>query len=149
MKKIVSIALGLFAFTSTFSQAQNPVTWKATYKQLSASEGEIIISAQVEKGWHTYSQRPTDAGPISTSFTFAPSKHYQLIGKTEETGVHEEFDVAFDAKLFVITDKAEFTQKIKISGKTGFSIPLKAEFVCCSDKMCLPPKVMELSVKVQ
>ena len=84
-------------------------------------EGEIIITALIEKGWHTYSQRPTDAGPISTIISFPTSKQYTLIGKTEESNAHEEFDKAFEAMLFTFTDKAEFNQKIKFT-KAGFTI---------------------------
>ena len=59
MKKIIALFFGLFAFLNAHSQAPNPVSWMATYKSISASEGEIVITALIEKNWHTYSQRPT------------------------------------------------------------------------------------------
>lgn len=148
MKKIALLALLLSSLLFR-AQTPNPVMWFASYKSLSATEGEITITAAIEKNWHTYSQRPSDAGPIPTSFQFAPSKAFQLVGKTEETGAHEEFDLAFEARIYVFTDKAEFKQKIKLTGKPGFFIPFKVEFICCSDKTCLPPKTLDLSVKVQ
>lgn len=139
----------LFLSLLSFGQQQNPVVWQANYKSLSASEGEIVISAVIQNGWHTYSQRPTEAGPIPTSFSFAPSTQFQLVDKVEETDAHEEFVKAFDAKIFVFTGKAEFKQKIKITAKSGFVIPFKVEYMCCNDMMCLPPKTVDLSVKVQ
>lgn len=149
MKKILTLCFTLFTAAHVYSQAQNPVTWMASYKSISASEGEIIITAHIEKNWHTYSQKPTADGPIPTSFSFTPSKQYQLVGKTEESPAHEEFQEAFGAKVFLFSDKAEFKQKIKITGKPGFSVPFKVEYMCCDDKMCLPPKTMDLNVKVQ
>ena len=149
MKKILALCFIISSFFSAHSQVQNPVKWMASYKSISATEGEITILAMIDKGWHTYSQRPTEDGPIPTSFSFPESKHYQLVGKTQETDSHEEFVKAFDAKIFVFTDKAEFKQKIKLTGKPGFSIPIKVEFMSCDDKMCLPPKTIDLSVKVQ
>jgi thiol:disulfide interchange protein DsbD len=137
-------ASGIF----NFSKAQEPVKWSAVYKSISASEGEIIITANIEKGWHTYSQRPTKDGPISTSFTFTPSKDYELEGKTTESEAHEEFVKAFGTKIFIFSDKAEFKQKIKLK-KKGTTIPVKIEFMCCNDMMCLPPKNVELTVKAQ
>jgi hypothetical protein len=149
MKKIITLLLCLFAFFAAHSQAQNPVFWTAAYTSISATEGEIIISAKIDKNWHTYSQRPTTDGPVPTSFSFPASSQYQLIGKTIESDAHEEFVKAFDAKIFVFTDKAEFKQKIKLTGKAGFAVSFKVEYMCCNDQMCLPPKTIDLSVKVQ
>ena len=122
--------------------------WNAVYKSISDSEGEIIITAEIEKNWHTYSQRPTDAGPIPTSFKFTESKDFETEGKTEESNAHEEFVKAFDAKIFVFTTKAEFKQKIKVK-KKGANVSFKVEFMSCNDIMCLPPKTVDLTVKAQ
>lgn len=148
-RSLFACLLGLFFFTLTKAQAPNPINWTATYKSISATEGEIIITGTLEKGWHTYSQRPTDAGPIPTSFTFTPSKFYKPEGKTTESNAHEEFVKAFDAKIFVFNEKAEFRQKIKLTGKGGFTVAVKVDYMCCNDMMCLPPKTVELQVKVQ
>lgn len=135
--------------TSFKAQTQNPVKWQAIYKATSALEGEIIITAIIDPQWHTYSQRKTDAGPIPTSFQFPLSKAYTLEGNTEEIGAHEEFVKAFDAKIFVFTTKAEFKQKIKRTTKGSFTLPVKVEFMCCNDVMCLPPKTETLNVLIQ
>ena len=146
MKKLIGLFLAAFAFNfSIAQQTQNPVTWSAVYKSTGDSEGEIIVTAAIQKGWHTYSQRPTDAGPIPTSLSFVPGK-YELIGKTEETDAHEEYVPAFEAKIVVFTGKAEFRQKVKLRAK-GQTISLKVEYMSCNDMMCLPPKTIDLSVK--
>jgi len=137
-----------FSFFGINAQQQNPITWVAVYKTISATEGEIIITPKVEKGWHTYSQKVTADGPVATSFKFTESKHYTLVGKTEESNVHEEFDKAFDAKIFVVTGESAFKQKIKFT-KPGFNVSFKLEFMCCNDIMCLPPKTIDLTVKAQ
>ena len=148
MKKIILLFISVFTFCGVKAQQQNPITWMATYKSISATEGEIIITPKVEKGWHSYSQKVTVDGPVPTSFTFPTSKQYTLVGTVEETNVHEEFDKAFDAKIFIVTDKSEFKQKIKFA-KAGFVVAFKIEFMCCNDQMCLPPKTTDLTVKVQ
>lgn len=147
--KIIALSICMICFTKANAQIQNPVVWMASYKAISANEGEIVITAAIDKNWHTYSQRPTDAGPIPTSFIFEESKQYALVGKTEESNAHEEFVKAFDAKIFVFTDKAEFKQKVKLLDKPGFQIPLKVDYMCCNDMMCLPPKTISLFVKTK
>jgi hypothetical protein len=146
--KIISIVAGFLSSAFIYGQQEVPVTWNAAYKAISEKDGEIILSATIAQGWHTYSQRPTDAGPIPTSFSYTPMKSYKLDGKTVESDAHEEFVPAFDAKIFVFTGKAEFRQKLKLNGKAGFILPVKIEYMCCNDRMCLPPKVAELKVKV-
>lgn len=148
MKKIILFFTVLLSIGTITSQVQNPVTWQATYKSISATEGEIIITATIEKGWHTYSQKESNAGPIPTSFKFTPSKDFELVGKTEESNAHEEFVKAFEAKIFVFSGKAEFKQKIKVK-KKGATITIKVDYMCCNDAMCLPPKTIDLSVKAQ
>ncbi len=143
------LVLLVFASFCLSSQVQNPIIWTSSYKSLNAGEGEIIVSGQIQPGWHTYSQRPTDAGPISTNIQFNATNHFELIGKPEEIGVKEEYDKAFEAQLFVFSNKAEFKQKIKIKSKTPFSISFSLEYVCCNDNMCLPPKTIEMNVKIQ
>lgn len=149
VKRVLFVFAGIFWLNVFAAQPQNPVTWMASYKALSATEGEIIVTALIEKDWHTYSQRPTEAGPIPTALAFKPGTQYKLNGPTTETDAHEEFVKAFDAKIFVFTDKAEFKQKITHNAKGAFIIPFTVEYMCCNDRMCLPPKTVELSVKVQ
>ncbi len=129
-------------------QTQNPVTWTGSYTSLNESEGEITITANIEMGWHIYSQRLTDAGPINTSFTFTPAKNFELKDKTTEENAKEEFDKAFEAKVFSFEGKAVFKQKIKRLNPKQFTTVVKLEYVSCNSTMCLPPKVSELSINI-
>jgi Disulphide bond corrector protein DsbC len=149
MKKILPLFLFLFASIHLFSQAPNPINWLTSYKAISATEGEITVTALIDKPWHTYSQQVIPDGPVPTTFSFTPNKQYDLIGTTQESKPEEEYVEAFGAKVLHFSDKAEFKQKVKISGKTGFIISFTVEYMCCDNKMCLPPKTVSLSVKTQ
>src|SRR4051812_36660066 len=105
MKKITVILICLLSLFKAGAQTQNPISWMASYKAISATEGEITITALIEKNWHTYSQRPTNDGPVPTTFTFPASKQFQLLGKTEESEAHETFDQTFGTKIFAFSDK--------------------------------------------
>jgi thiol:disulfide interchange protein DsbD len=148
MKKLIALCSFISAtFLSTAQQ--DPVAWEARYVSSSPSEGEIVITGKIEKGWHIYSQRPTDAGPIPTSFTLMPSTGFTLVDQPIEEGAQEEFDKAFGAKIYVFNQRAVLKQKIKLNGKPGFPIHVQLEFMSCNDMMCLPPKIIELTVKTQ
>ncbi len=149
MKKIAALVFGLFTFFAANSQSKNPVIWSASYKSISATEGEIVIIAAIEKGWHIYSQDTTSAGPVPTSFNFALNKSYLLVGKALEIGAQSIFDKTFEAQISSFSDKAEFKQKINLLSKQPLTISFKAEYMSCNDMMCLPPKQVDLSVNVQ
>ena len=142
----LSILITFFLFAQ--QPALNPVTWKATYSPLPSLEGEIIITATIDDKWHIYSQRPTDAGPIPTSFSITPNKNIELLGKVEETNAHEEYVKAFEANVYVFDKNAVFKQKIKRHTKDEIKIKITLEYMTCNDMQCLPPKIVELELVI-
>ena len=148
MKNLFLFLLSIVTFGGFAQTPLKPVTWNATYVSTSASEGEIQFTATIDKKWHIYSQRPTDAGPIPTSFTVSPNADFELVGKVEEGEAHEEFVAAFDAKVFVFSEKAVFKQKIKLKNQKGTTIKSTLEFMTCNDVQCLPPTMIDFSVLV-
>jgi hypothetical protein len=149
MKKLLLLFLFALPGLSAFAQTQDPVEWTAVFKTTGEKEGEIVITGTVQKGWHTYSMRATDAGPIPTSIVFTESKDYALVGKLVESGATEELDAAFDARLYVFHDKAEFVQKVRLKSSATPTVPVSIEYMACNNMMCLPPKTATLQVKLQ
>lgn len=144
-----SLYLFLFSFFIYGGFSQNPlkpVSWTVSYVEKSASEGEIVFKASIEKKWHIYSQRPTDVGPIPTSFTVNPNSGIELVGKIEEMDAHEEFVAAFDAKVFVFAGEAVFKQKVMRKSSKPISVSTALEFMTCNDVQCLPPSTLNFMV---
>jgi len=148
MKNLFLILLSLFTVTGFAQTPLKPVIWNVVYVPISATEGEIQYIATIEKKWHIYSQRPTDVGPIPTSFTVTTSADLDLVGKVEEGEAHEEYVAAFEAKVFVFSEKATFKQKIKLKNQKSFTIKTSLEFMTCNDIQCLPPTILEFTVLV-
>lgn len=132
-----------------FAQAPlSPVSWSVSYSDLPNNEGEITFKAKIDPKWHIYSQRPTDAGPIPTSFSITPGTGFELVGNVQENDAHEEFVAAFDAKVFIFEKEAVFKQKIKRKSTAGSKLNASVEYMTCNDRQCLPPKTVDLSVDV-
>jgi hypothetical protein len=144
MKRLLLLFV-LFSPLFFLSQNLNPVKWEAKYTNTGNNEGLITMIATIDEHWHIYSQRPTNDGPIPTSFTFNASKDFELIGKAEEIGAKEEFVKAFDAKLFTFEKTAVFKQKVKRNNAKAFNGGLKVEYMTCNDMQCLPPKTVDLT----
>jgi thiol:disulfide interchange protein DsbD len=148
MKKTCFLTL-LLAPLLFFGQAMNPVKWEAKYTESSNGEGEIILTASIEKGWHMYSiHLNPEAGPVPTSVTYSPGSNYEITGKTTEEGVKEEYDKMFDMKIGSFDGKAVIKQKIKRKNLKEFQTPLKIEYMVCNDKQCLPPKTIDVILTV-
>lgn len=148
MKPIILLVFSFLAITGFSQNPLKPVTWNVSYVEKTETEGEIVYRAVIEKKWHIYSQRPTDVGPIPTSFSVTPNANFELVGKTEEMEAHEEYVAAFDAKVFVFSGEAVFKQKVKRKNSKKFSINTSLEFMTCNDVQCLPPTTLSFTVAV-
>jgi thiol:disulfide interchange protein len=140
-----------FSMTITTGSAQilKPVKWTFGTENISDKEATLVFTASIDKKWHLYSQFIAEGGPIPTSFKIKPSKDFELIGKTTESGkVEELFDPNFDMKLVFFSNKAVFRQKIKIKNQTDFKVSGSLEFMTCDDHQCLPPTEIEYEIAV-
>lgn len=142
---LITIVISALGFSQN---PLEPVTWKASYKELNSTEGEIIFTASIAENWHTYSQRATEDGPIPTSFTISTTSDFQLNGKVEESKAHEEYVKAFEAKVYIFDKEAVFTQKIKRLNEKTFAIKAYVEFMSCNDVQCNPPKILPFTIEV-
>ncbi len=144
MKKIV-VFLILFCLTLTgYSQIHDPVKWSTSIEKVSESEYDLILRATIENGWHLYSQRVPDGGPVATTFTYTPSSAYKLVGTVSEEAGHTVNDPIFNMKIKYFSNKAVFKQRIKVLSKKAFKITALVEFMVCNDANCLPPTEKDL-----
>ena len=113
MKKYLFLLFTIISF-SLFSQIQDPVDWSFSVEDVSNNTYNLIIEADIEKGWRVYSQHVDDDGPIPTSFQFIETQDFTLIGDVLEGNVMTKFDPVFEMNLSYFEDKAGFKQKITI-----------------------------------
>lgn len=148
MKKYIFILLSLLIAGATQAQVLQPVKWSYAAKRLSSTEAVVLIKATIDRGWHIYSQNVADGGPVATSFTFAPSKSFTLVGKTIEPKPVTKFEKAFKMNVSYFDNSVVFQQRIKI--KAGQPVVKGTlEFMACNDEKCLPPDEVSFSIPVK
>jgi hypothetical protein len=148
MKKLF-LLLGVCISLVSFSQEKaEPVVWKVSFIDRGNNEGEIIFAATIAEKHHIYSQKPTDAGPISTSFTVAPNAGYKTVDSVVEPAAHEAYEEVFGATVASFEKEAVFKQKITRKTNKAFVINTSVEYTCCNDRMCLPPQTLQFIVTV-
>ena len=148
MKKLTLFLAVSFLSTGLFAQILQPVKWSYAAKRISKTEAVLLLKATIDNGWHIYSTRQKEGGPVKTEFTFTPSKDYALIGTVAEPKPVTKFENAFKMNVLYFEKSAVFQQKIKLN-KDQTNIKGKVEFMVCNDKQCLPPDDFEFNIPVK
>ena len=92
-KKVVLSFLLLCCVLGMSAEIQKPVTWSFSSKQISDTEFNLVLTANVDNNWHLYSQFIGEGGPVPTSFKFKLSPDYVLVGKASvSTNPHKIFE---------------------------------------------------------
>ncbi|WP_134088630.1 protein-disulfide reductase DsbD N-terminal domain-containing protein [Olivibacter sp. XZL3] len=148
MKKLLFSIAMLFLCTMAFGQILEPVKWSYAAKKISENEAVLFLKADIDAGWHLYSQHIEEGGPVKTSFSFVPSDQYELVGKTAEPKPIKKHEAVFGMEVAYFEKQAVFQQRIRL--KDGQTVVKgKLEYMVCDDHQCLPPdeKTFNITVK--
>ena len=130
--------------TDDTSQIFEPVKWETSVEKISDTEYVLVSKASVDKGWHLYSQKVPEDGPIPTTFEYQLGEGVELVGNTsEEEGVTID-DKVFQMKVKYFEDTAEFRQQIKVTNKDIKTLTSEVGFMACDDEKCLAPTYVDL-----
>ena len=126
---IFLMAISVVAF------AQNPTAWSFSAKKINAKTFEIYLTAELEDGWHTYSQFTPDGGPAPTEINFTKNPLVTLTGAVKEVGKMEEhFEPLFGVKVKQFSDKIVYVQTITLKAAVKTTITGTVNFMVCNDK---------------
>jgi thiol:disulfide interchange protein len=141
MKQFVfSILITILFGSMLYAQPENPVKWTFEQKKSSDNEFELIFTASIKKGWHLYSDKLPEGGPISTAFNFSEAQGIELIGKPKSTSFPTKvFDKAFNMELEYFSNSATFIQKVRVKNSGKTEVIGYVEFMSCDDEQCTPP----------
>lgn len=140
MTKIFFLIAVLISGVSAAQTMRPPVTWSYTINKINNVEAVITIKAEIEEGWHIYSQYLKEGGPVKTVLNFEPLAGYELLGKAIELGLQVRYENAFKMDVGYFKNIATFQQKIKLTGSSPLTIKCKIDYGPCNDKVCLMPE---------
>jgi hypothetical protein len=147
MRKLLFFILLSIISSGVFAQVETPVKWSYAAKKVSATEAIVLLKATIQKDWHIYSLNLPDGGPVKTSFTFEPSKQYQLVGKVSEPKPVTKYETVFKMNVSYFENSVIFQQKVKLIAGSPV-VKGKLEYMTCNDKKCLPPEEVEFNIPV-
>jgi hypothetical protein len=155
MKTLLAVAHGLLLIcwgllASPIAAQTGPLKWTFESRHVQGDEFELVFTAEIQKGWATYSQFLTsDEGPVPTTVTFE-STNADVLGDGTEEGhrVQVEKDPVFDMPLVKFKDTFVIRKRVKVSDY-GTPIVGHVTAMCCDDEKCLPPKDFEFSFQLR
>src|SRR5437773_1546669 len=116
MRSTFLLAAILFSAFSIHAQMLNPVSWTFTAKKTADKTFEVHLTANIQSGWHLYSQnQPDDAIAIPTNFAINNNPLLKLDGKIKEVGKMEKFkDKILGISAHQYSEKVDFVQVVKL-----------------------------------
>lgn len=149
MKKFVITCLLIFIGFTVFAQLKDPVKWTYSVKKINATHFEVHLTANIENGWHLYSQTTPAGGPVATNISFVKNPLIHITGDIKEVGKleqrHEEL-FGVDVKQF--SQKVDFVTNVTLRGAVKTLVAGDISFMTCNDRECLPPKSIHFSLSL-
>ncbi|SEA63712.1 protein-disulfide reductase DsbD domain-containing protein [Pedobacter hartonius] len=148
--KSIFLILFLFVAGAGASEAQilTPVHWSYAVKKTSPKEAVIFLKADMDAGWHIYSQHINEGGPVKTTIKFLASPDFTLKGTTIEPKPITKMEQVFGMEVSYFEKSVIFQQKISL--KTGqTTVKGSIGYMTCNDEKCLPPATEEFSVAIK
>lgn len=150
MKHLFFTLLTFFVFTITQAQILDPVKWKTSVEQKSATEFLLKFEASIQKDWHIFSQFTPDGGSLPTVFSYEDTKNnYQLIGKTTESKYKKVYSDIFEVDEYMFEGSAQFSQLVKVINPALKSIKVEVEYQACLEQCIQQFKNFEFQLPVK
>jgi thiol:disulfide interchange protein len=147
MKKIILLWLCLFTLQAS-AKIDTPVHWKFASAKIAENKYAVTFTANIDKGWHLYSQFLKSGGPVPTSFKFEKTPDLSLIDKvTEKPAAISGFDQSFQMTILYHEHQVTFTQIVKTTGPDAH-VTGSLNYMVCSGQKCLPPTDVSFDIPV-
>ncbi len=158
MRRLLSTLVFLWASALSFAGA--PVKWTFGVETTTEGLAMVTLTAECEEGWHLYALTlPRDDGPFPTVIRLTPSATYEQAGAIVEPTPFEledpnfqmlvryhEHSTIFRIPVKRLVKKGLFRKLFSRHSKKIIDIDGEVEYMCCNDKMCLPPVTVKFSV---
>ena len=121
MKKLWLIFFWIsFNAVAQFGQQQitNPLKWYTSVEKTGDDTYNLIIEADIEDGWHLYSQFNDPNGSLPIEFEWQNAKgNYEVIGKAKEINTHKAYNKVFKVTETFFSKHAKLIQPVKVLNK--------------------------------
>jgi DsbC/DsbD-like thiol-disulfide interchange protein len=151
------ISLGLALCLAGAAQAPpQPVRWTASVTPRPAAEPgrkiAIEVTADIQEGWHVYALEQPPNGPTALRASLDESEVVEAAGAPFGSPPTKQHDSSFNLDTQIYSDSfvLRLPAQVKLHSPAGRQVaPVSVRFQACSDRMCLPPRTVHLTVPIE
>src|ERR1017187_4970864 len=145
----------VFAAISLAAAPPNPVTWKleeVPAKPVKAgARFTVKLTAHIQDGWHFYSMKPIEDGPVPTRIWLAEGQPFQMAGPIKADQPQTLQDATLHMEVELYEGAAGFVLPLRVAAGTAAAtqnLVISAQSQSCNNSMCLPPATVKVEVPV-
>jgi thiol:disulfide interchange protein DsbD len=149
-----SICAALLALSLAAAPA-DPVAWKlqdAPAKPVKPSARFTVkLVAQIQEGWHLYSMKHVEDGPVATRIWLADGQEFQLADSIRSSPPETLQDASFNMEVELYEGEASFVLPLKVAAGAPAGVQtlaVNASYQSCNNRICLPPKTVKVEAAV-
>ncbi|MCY3998532.1 MAG: thioredoxin family protein [Flavobacteriaceae bacterium] len=132
------IFLFFASVTSLGTQIIEPVEWTNDIEKIDQNRYLVTFDAQIDEGWHLYSQFSDANGALPTEFIFLnTSGNYQSMGPVKESESIVDFDKVFQMDLTFFKNQATFQTEIEVINPDLNYFEIEVNYQVCDDTLCI------------
>ena len=133
------------------SSVVKPQTYVSLEPVPRGKEFQIAVVAEIARGFHMNSHRPSDAYLIPTTLTPQVPTGFKVLDTIYPDGHGEKFSFSPDKPLDVYSGSV--TIKLRLLAETSAAlgataIPMTLRYQACNDSTCLPPVKLPVEAKL-
>lgn len=138
--------------TLLLALAATAVQWTLTAPLLSVKPGvkvEVVLDAAIADGWHLYSLKKLEGGPIATTITLPAGQPFFLAGPITSSPAESKYDETFQMDVETYSESATFRLPLEVAKDAPAgpaTLTVNARFQACDDKQCLPPRTVKVEM---
>jgi Disulphide bond corrector protein DsbC len=150
MKKMQLLAAGILLAITSMAQ-QDPVHFTYRAEKIDANTYAIHILADIDEGWHIYSQnQPKQHISQPTKIAFKSSPLFICKGAVLETGSRQKYeDKIADIIQYQYGGKVEFVQTLTMRSTAKTTVSGAITYQACTEEMCNQPRTIPFSVSIE
>jgi len=152
---LVALALGIGLALLPAMAASDPVSWKVegAPAQPVKPGGSFMVKlvAAIQAGWHVYSMKALEDGPVPTRVWLAEGQPFQLSGAVKAAEPESVEDAALQREVELYERAAWFELPVRALPTVALGtqkLTVSVTYQSCNNKMCLPPKTAKVEVPV-
>lgn len=150
-----TLICGAVLAVSLAAAAPDPVAWKLqdgpAHPVKAGSRFNVKLVAQVQEGWHLYSMKHVEDGPVATRIWVTEGEPFQLADSIKSSPPETLQDPSFNMEVELYEGEASFTLPLKVAAGAQVGaqkLVVSASYQSCNNKICLPPKTVKVELPV-